>query len=68
MACATSTGSPPCCSEFRRREIWRRAAGILAVMSDSMNPGATALMVPPLAAISGAVAATRPITPALEAA
>ena len=68
MACATSSGVPPCCREFNRREIWRRAAGILAVMSDSMNPGATALMVPPFSAISGAVAATAPITPALEAA
>ena len=69
MVSATSSGSPPCISEgITMRATVRVPSGILAVMSVSMNPGATALMVPPWAAKSAALARTMPITPPLEAA
>ena len=68
MASATSPGRPPCCREFSRRATSRVANGILAVISVSMKPGATALMEPPCAPSSGAVARTMPITPPLDAA
>jgi hypothetical protein len=42
------------------------SAGIEAVMSVSMKPGATALAVPPSRATTGAVARVCPMTPALE--
>src|SRR5690606_16875608 len=41
IASATSTGSPPCCSEFTRRATSRVSGGIFAVISVSMKPGAT---------------------------
>src|SRR5699024_3029130 len=65
IASATSTGCPPCCSEFNRRATCRVSTGIRAVISVSINPGATAFAVPPLAAILGAVARVRPTTPPL---
>src|SRR5699024_2620071 len=70
MVSATSTGWPPCCRELMRRPISRVATGILAVISASMNPGATALTVMPRAASrsSAPIARTSPTTPALEAA
>ncbi len=65
---ATSTGSPPCWRLESRRATCRVNAGIAAVISVSMNPGATALAVPPRAAKSPAEAAVSPMTPAFEVA
>ncbi len=64
---ATSTVSPPCCSELIRRPASRVATGIAAVMAVSMKPGATALTVIFLSASASLVAWTRPMTPAFEA-
>ena len=68
MVSATSTGSPPWASEFMRRPASRVPIGIAAVISVSMKPGATALIVCPFSASTGASVSTVPITPALEAA
>src|SRR5690606_30981572 len=65
---ATSTGSPPCWSEFTRRAISRVSGGIFAVISVSMKPGATAFAVPPSGASRAASASTKAMTPAFEAA
>ena len=51
---------------FIRRPASRIVIGMAAVIAVSMNPGATALIVPPRLASSGAQASTIPITPALE--
>ncbi len=51
-----------------RRPASRSAIGILAVIRVSMKPGATALIVAPRSASTGASACTIPITPALEVA
>src|SRR5690606_3471587 len=67
-ASATSTGWPPCWRELARRAICRGTVGIRAVMSVSMNPGATAFAVPPSSAIRGASASTIPRIPALAVA
>src|SRR5699024_8722967 len=68
IASATSTGSPPCWRELRRRAISRVSAGILAVISVSMKPGATALAVPPMPSSRSASASTKAMTPAFEVA
>src|ERR1700742_4029632 len=65
---ATSTGSPPCESEERRRPASRGPIGIAAVILVSMKPGATALIVAFFLARAGAIDSTIPITPAFEAA
>ena len=65
---ATSTGRPPCDRLFMRRPASRIAIGIVAVICVSMKPGATALIVAPRLASSGASASTMPITPAFEVA
>ena len=65
---ATSTGSPPCCSELSRDPTSRVPSGIFAVISVTMKPGATALMVAFRSANAGAHARTMPITPAFDAA
>ena len=64
---ATSTGCPPCATEFIRRPASRVPSGIAAVIFVSMKPGATALIVWPRSASTGASDSTIPITPALEA-
>src|SRR5690349_11680584 len=62
---ATSTGRPPCASEFIRRPASRVPIGIAAVIWVSMKPGATALIVAWRLASSPASSSTIPITPAL---
>jgi hypothetical protein len=67
-ASATSIGRPACCRDDSRRATSRVASGIFAVISVSMKPGATALIVPaPCAANAAADERTSPITPALVA-
>ncbi len=50
-----------------RRPASRVPSGIAAVIFVSMKPGATALIVWPCSASTGASVSTMPITPALEA-
>src|SRR5699024_2655910 len=68
MASATSIGWPPCCRLDSRLATCRVRVGIFAVISVSMNPGATALIDPPREAKSCAEAAVSPMTPAFEVA
>ena len=60
MVSATSTGFPPCESEFEREKTTRCTYGIAAVMSVSIKPGPTALIVIPRAVSTGASARTSP--------
>src|SRR5699024_4920557 len=68
VSSATTIGQQRCYRLDRRRATCRVRVGIFAVMSVSMNPGATALIDPPREANSCAEAAVRPMTPAFEVA